>query len=541
MKRNKEELDSDKLSDETMNLAIIKSHEMIQNIIMTYIWPKLCTVKKIAIPNDIPKLEFDKLLSNIFSIFKQNDTTFPENLKLTIKELVLETLKTLCNDATNYILEKVETTDKIPQDIKIFKTKIIINKNIQNNKISTDLYKKTIQLYIPICKRFKNKLNQVYVPYKKHILLQENNRHTQTKINKAIGESFGKINSYTNEETSYNTQKNTLEKIKLSELENWYTYADFHEIQILNGIFNFIDESKKKIRLIPQNERKKYGITEHENKVIEFTTPINKTFFNFFTEYNDKRDKNGNFTQVQTRTKQRILKMFCEIQTLELPVRITNEKTIFIRPIHIKGIETLNKKTFLTIKIDTKILLLQSYHIKKMAFFLVISKDKIFKLNKIWDDKIKAIEKTNQNKWKIFKDYRLNQLKDLVIKGYNILQHNCHKTSNYYIPINISKDNWNNKLLPERRFDEHLIKNNHYKKTSRRTVTIDTKNNLRRLLNELLFETLEEGNCLRNRPKVTNNIYRFRANPREFNPAQAHKKILIIKNQNSRIPQTSLK
>jgi hypothetical protein len=540
MNKNKEDLNPNNSSNIVITkLALEESFKLITNIFEAYIYTSLCIVEEITIPDDVPKLKFNNLLADIFNIFKQNYPAFPENLKSIIKELVLETLKEMCNDATDYILKKVNTSNNISSNIKIFKTKIIINKSTQEDKPSANLNKESKQLSIPIRKGFKNKQSQIYVPIKKHILLHVNNRHHQTKINKCIGESFGKIDKHTNGKTSHNTQKTTLEKIKLSELGNWYTYANFHKVQILNGIFNFIDKSNQEIKLIPQNERKELGIIEHENNVIEFTTAINKTFFNFFTEYDDKKDKNGNFTQVQTRTKQKILKAFYEIQALEFPIRMTNEKTIFIRPILIKGIETSSKKTFLTVEINTKILLLQSYNIERLSFFLVTSKDKIFKLNKRWDNKIKSIEKTNPRRGKFFKFYRVTQLKDLIIKGYNILQYNTHnRTPGYYIPVNISKDNWNNKILPEKRLNDHLKKNNHYRKSSKRIDTIETKNKLREALNELVFEILKKENCLKNYPKLINNTYKFIINPKEFNPIQAHKKILSIK---SKIAQAHLK
>jgi hypothetical protein len=129
MKKNKND-------DAKMKIPLKKCFRLISNIFKTYIYAKLCIKEEIVIPNDIPKIKFDKLLANIFNIFKQNDPTFSENLKPTIKELVLETLETLCNDATNYILEKVKSTKKVPQNIKIFKTKININKSTQKIKHS---------------------------------------------------------------------------------------------------------------------------------------------------------------------------------------------------------------------------------------------------------------------------------------------------------------------------------------------------------------------------------------------------------------------
>jgi len=100
---NPQEIILNKFPDEAMNPVFKKSFELIQSVIMIHIWPKLCTVEEVTIPNAIPELTFNKLLADIFNTFKQNDTSFPEKLKITIEELVLKELKTLCDDATNYI------------------------------------------------------------------------------------------------------------------------------------------------------------------------------------------------------------------------------------------------------------------------------------------------------------------------------------------------------------------------------------------------------------------------------------------------------
>jgi hypothetical protein len=512
MNKNKEPLNFNKLPDKAMKLAFKKSYELIQGAVMTDIWPKLCTVEEITIPNAISEYTFDKLLTDIFNTFRQVDHAFSKKLKLTIEEFVLKTLEAMCNDAVNYILDKAKPIDELQSDTKVFKTKIIINKKI-------------IQISATTITKFKTFQKQSIFLNKKHVLPYENKRTQHTKIKRSIGNNFGKIDRYINNE------KDILNKIKLDYFIKWYTLADFQKMQVLNGAFNFIDTINQRIQKIPKDEWKDNDITQLKENVYEFTTHLGKPFYEFFAEFDDKKDKHGNFTQFQTQTTKKILKIFQEIQTLEFCMPTTKNKNFFIQPIHIKAIEVYKQKTFITLWIDTNILLLQNYNIEKMPFFVVMNKAEILKLKNLWYENLSIMKKSNFGKWTFFHDYRLNQFIDLVIKSHNIFQCNYYKGNpKYYnVPVNLLKNNWNNLVLPEQRLNEHLRRSMNYKNSSRRIDTIQTKEKIRDILNEHLFKILEKANYLGNPPKLIKNIFKFKLNPNNFNPTQAQNKTLFLK------------
>jgi len=507
MSKNKEAIDFNKLPNEAIKLSLKKSFEIISNVFETHIYTKLCIVEEFIIPDELSKSIFDKLLADIFNAFKQNDPSFSEKLKITIEELVLETLETMCKDAINYILAKVNPIYGLPLVTKIFKTKIIVN-----NKI------------IQPTTKFKSFKKQPFSTNKKHILLSENKGNLYTKIKRSIGNNLGKINAFSNEENSFN-------KIKLDHFKEWYSSANFHKMQILNGSFNLIDRVNQQIQKIDKNEWQGKGIIELKKNIYEFTTQLGKSFYELFAEFDDKKDKHGNFTQFQTKTTKKILKTFQEIQTLEFCMPITNDAKIFIQPIHIKAIVTSRQKIYITLWIDTNILLLQNFNVEKMSFFVVMSKEEMLKLKNLWYKYLTIMKKSDPGGWTFFHDYRLNQFIDLIIKSHNFFQCNYYEgiSKDYFVPVQISKDTWNDLILPEKRLDEHLRRNIHYRGSSARIDTIQTKKKIRQRIYNHIFKIFEKSNYLTNPPKLIKDNLKFRLNPNKFNPTQAQNKILLLK------------
>jgi hypothetical protein len=50
------------------------------------------------------------------------------------------------------------------------------------------------------------------------------------------------------------------------------------------------------------------AIIELKKNIYEFTTQLGKSFYELFAEFDDKKDKHGNFTQFQTKTTKKNIK-----------------------------------------------------------------------------------------------------------------------------------------------------------------------------------------------------------------------------------------
>jgi hypothetical protein len=277
MNNNWAEVDFHKLPDEKLKLTIGKAHNLIHDAIIIHIWPKLCTVKEITIPDAIPESEFNKLLADICNMFSQIGPAFSEELKLTIKELVIEELRSTGNYLTNHLFKKAKSIGEIPADIKIFKTKIIINKSKVNELIEN--------FTLPLEPHNKNSLTKI-----KRIaagILALNTKEQKRRLkNDLKRDAFGK----TSNDYYINAEK----------MLDSFRYED---LQMLYGTIHFIKETNDQIKELSPDKIEHFKIKKLTSYSYEFPLQLNNKFFGFFCKPDRKIGKNTEATNYQTYTK----------------------------------------------------------------------------------------------------------------------------------------------------------------------------------------------------------------------------------------------
>jgi hypothetical protein len=486
--------------DETMKLTTIKSnetevYELIQNTFNNYIWPKLGTVKKIVISNDIPKLEFNKLVSNIFNIFKQNNPTSTENLKPKIKEFVHKTLKIMSNRATNYLLKKVKSKGKIPKDIKVFRTKIIINEYISIQQLFD--------------KNFQTKIKRE----SSNIICSHTKEYKISLKNDIKKDAFGK--------TKYEYLKEAIET---------YNNFDYKDMQILYGTIHFIKEINYQINKLSDEDLEKCNIKKLTNYLYEIPLQLSNKFFNFFSYPDKKIGRNKKPTNYQTYTKKTILNTIRKtIVPLRFPI-INNDIINFTQPL--KEIDPLdfNTKSIIKIVIDTRILLTDYLtHEDAAAFICIPSMQEIETLGNAWDEVVKKDITPEPNLYKIYKNFRIDRYKDTLIKLRNIIYFmNRGPTTikNGYIisrPIHpIHKEELENNLLDNNRINKDLKKYTNYK-LSNRSDTISTIQKIKDIIISICFSSLFNDKYIKKFPTLSKDKkYHISINPFKINKQQAN-------------------
>jgi hypothetical protein len=501
MNNKMKEVNFHKLSDKAMKPAFKKSFELIQSAIMTHIWPKLCTVEKVTIPSAIPEHTFDKLLTDIFNTFKQNDTSFPEKLKITIEELVLETLETLCDDATNYIFKKATSINELPSDLKIFKTKIIIDKNRVHRLIKNYTWE-------PISTNSSTKLKRS----SSIIITSSAKNYEEMLIGDPRRDPFGK--------TQYDY---------FIEATKTFDNFDFDDIQLLSGTIDFIKFLRDKIIAIPIDKLKYLKIRRFTDFLYEILYPLDNNFFNFFNSPDKKIGKNKEATNYQTYTKRRILnKLRGKIAPFRFPI-INNNRINFLHPIKEIDPFDFNNKSEIRIVIDTRILSTDYATGKEEAFFRILNRRDIAELGSTWYKVIEEDINQNSELYKEYKNYRLKQYKDITIKLLNFISfryrgtilNKKHIQAKPIAPITIKE--LENKILSDDRIDKYLKKIRNYNPTNRLN-TISTRKKIKTTTTLIAFKVLCKCNYIKELPKVTaDGKYHIKMNPFKLDKLKANR------------------
>jgi hypothetical protein len=252
-------------------------------------------------------------------------------------------------------------------------------------------------------------------------------------------------------------------------------------------------------------------------------------FFKFFCNPDRKLGTNKEATNYQTYTKKRILNKLREkIVPFRLPL-FNNNSIIFLNPLKEIDPFNFNDKSRIKIAIDTRILLID-FSINKEAFFIIPSRTKVENLGNTWDKIIKKDIVPTPELYKIYKNFRIDQYKDTVIKAYNIisfLYRGVEKTEKGFIvakPIQpLHKKEFEDKILNESRLNKNLKKTKKYKPSNRKP-TILTKQKIKDCVSLICFKTLVECNYIKQMPKLSDDgKYHIRINPFKLDKAKVNK------------------